>query len=71
MASQLQRLAGLTRGMLLEGGHLPGDASVDLLLIDGPPNPAVRATGSRRPTPPGTGCTLSAAIAALRGRRPD
>ena len=70
MYDQLGRLAGLARGVLLKGGHLPGANSVDLLLVDGR---RTRLSARRVPTTNthGTGCTLSAAIAALRGRRPD
>lgn len=70
MRGQLGRLAALGPGVLLKGGHLDGDASVDLLRVDGhdvrlsAPRVATRNTH-------GTGCTLSAAIAALRPRSPD
>jgi len=70
MRAQLARLAGLARGVLLKGGHLRGDESVDLLRIDGgdtrlsAPRIATRNTH-------GTGCTLSAAIAALRPQSTD
>jgi hydroxymethylpyrimidine/phosphomethylpyrimidine kinase len=70
MAGQLERLAGLTRGVLLKGGHLPGDVSVDLLLVDGR-RTRLSARRVQTTNTHGTGCTLSAAIAALRGRRPD
>ena len=70
MHDQLGRLAGLTRGVLLKGGHLPGTDCVDLLLIDGRRTrlsaPRIATTSTH-----GTGCTLSAAIAALRPQRPD
>ena len=51
------------RGVLLKGGHLPGDELVDLLLT--PPHPPRRWTDSRIHTrnTHGTGCTLSSAIA--------
>lgn len=67
---QLGRLHRLCPGVLLTGGHLGGAESVDLLLVDGTITrlraPRV-ATGNTH----GTGCTLSAAIAALRPQRPD
>jgi hydroxymethylpyrimidine/phosphomethylpyrimidine kinase len=70
MRDQLERLAGLTRGVLLKGGHLKGTHSVDLLRIDGRDTrlsaPRIDTTNTH-----GTGCTLSAAIAALRPRYPD
>lgn len=51
------------RAVLIKGGHLPGDEVVDVLLCDG------RCRRFRHPRVPttsthGTGCTLSAAIAA-------
>ncbi|MDQ1576224.1 MAG: hydroxymethylpyrimidine/phosphomethylpyrimidine kinase [Microbacteriaceae bacterium] len=60
----------LSPGILITGGHLGGDESVDLLAIDG----SVTRLGSARVqtrNTHGTGCTLSAAIAALRPQRPD
>lgn len=70
MYDQLGRLAGLARGVLLKGGHLPGADSVDLLLVDGRRTrlcaPRIATTSTH-----GTGCTLSAAIAALRPQQPD
>ncbi len=70
MHDQLGQLAGLTRGVLLKGGHLSGADSVDLLLVDGRRTrlsaPRIATTSTH-----GTGCTLSAAIAALRPQRPD
>jgi hydroxymethylpyrimidine/phosphomethylpyrimidine kinase len=55
------------RYVLLKGGHLPGDEVVDLL-DDG--QTTVRLESPRIPTrhTHGTGCTLSAAIAALLAR---
>lgn len=70
MRDQLVRLGERTRGVLLKGGHLEGPESVDLLLIDG----SVRRLTARRVATDnthGTGCTLAAAIAALRPQRPD
>ena len=56
--------------MLLKGGHLRGESSVDLLYGDGISeflsSERVDTTNDH-----GTGCTLSAAIAALRPQRPD
>ncbi|MDQ1608527.1 MAG: hydroxymethylpyrimidine/phosphomethylpyrimidine kinase [Microbacteriaceae bacterium] len=68
--AQLERLQALIPGILITGGHLGGDESVDLLAIDG----SVTRLGSPRVqtrNTHGTGCTLSAAIAALRPQRPD
>ena len=70
MHGQLARLADLTSGVLLKGGHRKGDSSVDLLSIDGRRTrlsaPRINTTSTH-----GTGCTLSAAIAALRPQHPD
>ena len=57
-------LAAGSRGVLVKGGHLAGDEAVDLLLLaDGTfqrlATPKVATTSDH-----GTGCTLSAAIAA-------
>ena len=67
---QLERLHRLCPGVLITGGHLGGAESVDLLLLDGT---ITRLRAPRVPTrnTHGTGCTLSAAIAALRPQRPD
>lgn len=67
MRGQLGRLAGLTRGVLLKGGHLNDADSVDLLRIDGQDTRLSTPRITTRNTH-GTGCTLSAAIAALRPR---
>lgn len=58
------------RWVLLKGGHLPGDDLTDLL-FDG--DRMIEFEGRRLPTrnTHGTGCTLSAAIAALLPQRPD
>src|SRR5207245_11707152 len=51
------------KAALVKGGHLPGDEVVDLLVVDG----AVRRFARPRldtTSTHGTGCTLSAAIAA-------
>lgn len=70
MHDQLGRLAELSRGVLLKGGHLGGVESVDLLLVDGRRTrlsaPRIATTSTH-----GTGCTLSAAIAALRPQSAD
>jgi hydroxymethylpyrimidine/phosphomethylpyrimidine kinase len=70
MRDQLERLTGLAPGVLLKGGHLDGDESVDLLAVDGGrsrfPAPRVRTRNTH-----GTGCTLSSAIAALRPASAD
>ena len=70
MRTQLARLAELAPGFLLKGGHLSGDSSVDLLSVDGK---ITRLTAPRIATKNthGTGCTLSAAIAALRPQHAD
>ncbi|MEU6129445.1 bifunctional hydroxymethylpyrimidine kinase/phosphomethylpyrimidine kinase [Saccharopolyspora sp. NPDC047091] len=72
MAAQAERLADLgAKQVLLKGGHLRAEpASADLFRGDG----EVRWLRSERidtTNDHGTGCTLSAAIAALRPRRPD
>jgi hydroxymethylpyrimidine/phosphomethylpyrimidine kinase len=65
MDGQLTRLRELAPGVLLKGGHLAGPDSVDLLAVEGR---RVRLSAPRVETANthGTGCTLSAAIAALR-----
>ena len=67
---QLGRLRRMCPGVLLTGGHLAGPQCTDLLSIDGTITrfaaPRVATRNTR-----GTGCTLSAAIAALRPGRPD
>ena len=69
MRAQVARLGGSTRGgVLLKGGHLGGAASTDLLLADGATREFSAARVATRNTH-GTGCTLSAAIAALRPQR--
>lgn len=70
MRAQLQRLGGLCSGVLLKGGHLAGPDSPDLLLDAGRVHRYAAARVDTRNTH-GTGCTLSAAIAALRPQRPD
>lgn len=71
MRAQLARLVGLGPAVLLKGGHLTGEESVDLL---GTADGVVRRLAAPRvPTrnTHGTGCTLSAAVAALRPGAPD
>jgi hydroxymethylpyrimidine/phosphomethylpyrimidine kinase len=70
MMDQLDRLERLCPGVLLKGGHLDGAESVDLLRIDGTTTRLTTARVSTRNTH-GTGCTLSAALAALRPQHPD
>ena len=57
-------LAMGAQAVLLKGGHLPGDALVDVLLRPG--QPPLRMASARIPSRNvhGTGCTLSSAIAA-------
>ena len=57
-------LAMGAQAVLLKGGHLPGDALVDVLLLPG--QPLLRMGSARIPSRNvhGTGCTLSSAIAA-------
>ena len=68
MREQMQRLSKLGPRVLLKGGHLGGDESVDLLYAEGDIHrltaPRVTTTSTH-----GTGCTLSAAITALRPQR--
>ncbi len=70
MFGQLEGLQRLCPGVLIKGGHLNGPESVDLLQVGGK---VTRLRAARVPTrnTHGTGCTLSAAIAALRPQRPD
>jgi hydroxymethylpyrimidine/phosphomethylpyrimidine kinase len=56
--------------VLLKGGHLPGDVSPDLLRI-GEEITRLEAARIDTPNTHGTGCTLSAAIAALLPQRGD
>lgn len=71
MPEQAERLAGLgAKRVLLKGGHLSGDSSVDLLHGDGTTE---FLHGDRVATSNdhGTGCTLSASIAALCPQRTE
>jgi hydroxymethylpyrimidine/phosphomethylpyrimidine kinase len=55
------------RAVLLKGGHLEGDESIDVLDDGGEPE-ILRAPRVATANTHGTGCTLSAALAALLGR---
>lgn len=71
MASQGGRLVALgCRRVLVKGGHLAGDESADVLL-DEHGCTTLRARRVATTADHGTGCTLSAAIAALRPGLPD
>jgi len=67
MHDQLERLIALAPGVLLKGGHLDGEESIDLLAVDGGRS-RLHAPRVRTQNTHGTGCTLSSAIAALRPR---
>ncbi len=56
--------------VVVKGGHLGGDESPDIILTGGPDGEVTVLEGSRIPTANdhGTGCTLSAAIAAYLAR---
>lgn len=70
MAEQASELAKLGPAVLLKGGHLGGSSSPDLFLASAsaslvtPSAPRVASTNDH-----GTGCTLSAAVAALQPQR--
>ena len=69
--AQLHALAKLgAKAVLLKGGHGEGSEAVDLLLVDGKVRRFATARIDTRNTH-GTGCTLSAAIAALLARGSD
>ncbi|GAB2686550.1 bifunctional hydroxymethylpyrimidine kinase/phosphomethylpyrimidine kinase [Saccharopolyspora gloriosae] len=71
MAGQAERLTGLgAKQVLLKGGHLREAASLDLFRGDGEAE-FLRRERIETTNDHGTGCTLSAAIAALRPQRPD
>jgi hydroxymethylpyrimidine/phosphomethylpyrimidine kinase len=72
MREQLDALRKAGPAVLLKGGHLAGPECPDLFAVPGVEEP-VRLTAPRVDTTSdhGTGCTLSAAIAALRPRRAD
>lgn len=67
MAAQAERLAAITRAVLLKGGHLSEAESTDILVT---PAGTVRLSAPRVATDNthGTGCTLSSAIAAFLAR---
>jgi hydroxymethylpyrimidine/phosphomethylpyrimidine kinase len=69
MLDQLDRLVQLGPAVLLKGGHLLGPDSVDLLHADGTTT-RLSAVRVRTRSTHGTGCTLSAALAALRPQHP-
>ncbi len=68
MAEQARALAALGPRVLLKGGHLAGEESVDLLVLDGVTHRLTAPRVHTRNTH-GTGCALSAAIAALVPQR--
>ena len=70
MRAQLDALVKLGPAVLLKGGHLGGAESPDLLVLE-PGQEPERLVAPRIETTNdhGTGCTLSAAIAALRPQR--
>lgn len=71
MVGQAERLAGLgAKQVLLKGGHLTGGSSIDLLHGDGGTE-FLHSDRVETKNDHGTGCTLSASIAALRPQRPD
>jgi hydroxymethylpyrimidine/phosphomethylpyrimidine kinase len=67
---QAQHLAGLGPAILLKGGHLGGDESVDVL-VDGGRTTRLAAPRVGTTATHGTGCTLSSALAALRPTHSD
>ncbi len=71
MREQLDALRKLGPAVLLKGGHLAGPECPDLFATPGPDAEPVRLVAPRIWTTSdhGTGCTLSAAIAALRPQR--
>ncbi|WP_017606217.1 bifunctional hydroxymethylpyrimidine kinase/phosphomethylpyrimidine kinase [Nocardiopsis alkaliphila] len=72
MRSQAERLLKLgPRRVLLKGGHLAGEESIDLLVDGVSKTVELRAVRVRTHNTHGTGCTLSSAIAALLPQRPD
>jgi hydroxymethylpyrimidine/phosphomethylpyrimidine kinase len=56
------------RAVLVKGGHIGGDHSVDVLCADGGEPEQLEAARVDTPNTHGTGCTLSAAIAAHLAR---
>jgi hydroxymethylpyrimidine/phosphomethylpyrimidine kinase len=71
MHEQLDALRKLGPAVLLKGGHLAGPECPDLFAAPGPDADPVRLVSGRIRTTSdhGTGCTLSAAVAALRPGR--
>ncbi len=67
-ARRLARASGVT--VLLKGGHLDGDASPDAV-VDATTVTELDALRLATTSTHGTGCSLSAAVAALRPRRAD
>ena len=67
-ARRLARSSGVT--VLLKGGHLDGDVSPDAV-VDASTVTELDALRVATTSTHGTGCSLSAAVAALRPRRPD
>jgi hydroxymethylpyrimidine/phosphomethylpyrimidine kinase len=63
MAEQGMRLKAFVAAVLVKGGHAGGETAIDILVAEGKP---VRFAAPRCPTENthGSGCTLSAAIAA-------
>ena len=57
-------LAQGARAVLIKGGHLPGEAVIDLLMTDAGETHWMEAPRIHSPNTHGTGCTLSSAIAA-------
>lgn len=72
VAARLWHLVGAHEGsyVLLKGGHLPGERCTDVL-FDGVRALEVAAPRIRTRNTHGTGCTLSAALAALLPQCPD
>lgn len=71
MRRQAGRLVDLgARRVLLKGGHLAGEACVDILLEAGGDPVELAEARIRTRNDHGTGCTLSSAVAALRPQRP-
>ena len=70
MFDQLEMLYELSPGVLLKGGHLKGAECIDLLKMDGTTTRLATGRVLTNNTH-GTGCTLSAAIAAIRPQRSD
>ncbi len=63
-AGEIQKLSGGDAAVLIKGGHLAGDRTVDILLHDGEMTLFQKGRIANRHTH-GTGCTLSSAITGL------